>query len=186
MNSDLRAYIEKALSEGVSPAQIASMLVESGWDEREVSAALSEIQGAPSKSPSAHPSHEGKARILIVDDEKNFLEIMSTKLKSAGYDTATAKNGKEAVEQARAFVPDLILMDIYMPDESGTDIALSIKQDPKTRDMRIAFLTSLKDPWPAMAGEKDKIARELGMEDFIQKTDDLDVIAKKVGELLSR
>jgi CheY-like chemotaxis protein len=128
-----------------------------------------------------------KPLILLVDDEPNLLEIMSTKLNASGFETALARNGKEAVAQSVALAPDLILMDIHMPGETGTDAALIIKQNPKTKDLKIAFLTSLKDPWPTTVNiDKAKLSQAIGMEDFIEKTDDLDAIVKKVREILAR
>lgn len=124
--------------------------------------------------------------ILIVDDEKNFLDIVSTKLKAVGFEVAVARNGKEAIKSATELVPELILMDIHMPDETGTDIALTIKQNPKTKDVKIAFLTALKEPWPAIAGEREKVAKEMGMEDYIEKTQDLNVMVEKVKAILTK
>ncbi len=128
-----------------------------------------------------------KPLILIVDDEENFREIFSAKLKAAGYETATAKDGEDGAKKAKELMPDLILMDIFMPPgATGTDAALSIKQDPQTRDLRVAFLTSLKDPWPALYGDHKNISKELGMEDFLEKTDDLSNVAAKVKEILAK
>ena len=68
-----------------------------------------------------------KPLILIVDDEENFLEIFSAKLQAAGFETVTAKNEAEAVQKSKELMPDLILMDIFMPPGlTGTDIALNI------------------------------------------------------------
>lgn len=127
-----------------------------------------------------------KPLILLVDDEDNLLEIMSMKLNASGFETALARNGKEGIAQSAKLLPELILMDIHMPGETGTDVALTIKQDPKTKDTKIAFLTSLKDPWPTITADKTKLSQAMGMEDFIEKTDDLDVIVKKVREILAR
>ena len=127
-----------------------------------------------------------KQVILIVDDEENFREIMSAKLNAVGFDAATAANWKEAIKNARELTPDLILMDIHMPDATGTDLALAIKQDPATKDIKIAFLTSLKDPWPAMTGDRERVAKELGMEDFLDKTEDLNVTVEKIKAILAR
>ena len=127
-----------------------------------------------------------KPLILIVDDEENFREIFSAKLQAAGYDTDAAKNEAEALQKSKQ-LPDLILMDIFIPPgPTGTDIALNIKQNPETKDLKIAFLTNLKDPWPAVAGDHKGISKELGMEDFIEKTADLAEVAAKVKEILSR
>lgn len=125
-----------------------------------------------------------KPLILVVDDEHNFLEIMSAKLNASGFDAVIAKNGKEALAKVKELKPDLVLMDIHMPDETGTDLALSIKQNPETRDVKIAFLTSLKEPWPAVSGGKEQVAKELGMDDFLEKSEDLDVLMKKVRDIL--
>ena len=134
----------------------------------------------------ANPAHTGPFRLLIVDDEANFREIMSVKFKAAGFDAAVASSGKEATALLAKgeFAPDLVLMDINMPGETGTDVALMIKQDPKFKDLRIAFLTNLKEPWPAIAGDREKVAQELGMEDFLEKTDDLDDLVKRVKGIL--
>ena len=128
-----------------------------------------------------------KPLILIVDDEENFREIFSAKLSAAGFETVTAKNEDEAIAKSKELMPDLILMDIFMPPgPTGTDIALNIKQTPETKDLKIAFLTNLKDPWPALTGDHKNISKELGMEDFIEKTDDLNNVAAKVQEILNR
>ncbi|HUZ92528.1 MAG TPA: response regulator [Candidatus Paceibacterota bacterium] len=127
-----------------------------------------------------------KPLILIVDDEASLREIMSVKLNASGFSTLTASNAKEGFEEAVKSMPDLVLMDIHMPDATGTDAALAIKQNEATKNIKIAFLTNLRDPWPAVTADRDKLAKSLGMEEYIEKTDDLDSIAKKVKEVLSR
>lgn len=127
-----------------------------------------------------------KPLILIVDDERDLREIMSLKLVASGFDAVVAYNAAEAVDAAKKIHPDLILMDIHMPGESGTDAALEIKQDPKTKDIKIAFLSNLKDPWPQTAVPRDGLAKAIGMEDFIDKTEDLDITVSKVREILAR
>ncbi len=125
-----------------------------------------------------------KPLILIVDDEKNLLEIMSVKLAASGFEPVTAYNAAEAIDAAGKIKPDLILMDINMPGQTGTDAALAIKQNPETKDMKIAFLSNLKDPWPAVASDRAKIAQALGMEEYIDKTEDLDLTVKKIRRIL--
>lgn len=127
-----------------------------------------------------------KPLILVVDDEPDLLEIMTLKLTASGFDTAVASNAKEAVDTARKVHPDLILMDIHMPGESGTDAALEIKQDPEMKDIKIAFLSNLKDPWPQTSAPRDNLAKAIGMEDFIDKTEDLNITVAKVKEILAR
>ena len=128
-----------------------------------------------------------KPLILIVDDDDSFIEIMSTKLKATGYEVVFAKNEGDALRSAEDFLPDLILMDIHIPlAPSGTDIALTIKQNPKTKDLKIAFLTSLKDPWPGIAGDNRTVSQELGMADFLDKADDLNHLMERVKEILAK
>jgi CheY-like chemotaxis protein len=105
---------------------------------------------------------------------------------SSGFDTVVAYNGKEAVDASKKVHPDLILMDIQMPGESGTDAALEIKQNPDTKDIRIAFLSNLKDPWPSTSANRNNLAKDIGMEDFIDKTEDLNLTLSKVREILAR
>ena len=83
-------------------------------------------------------------------------------------------------------MPDLILMDISMPGGSGTDAALAIKQNPEMKGLKIAFLTSVQDPWPTLHGDRRKLTQALGMEDFLEKTDDLEAVVGKIKKMLSR
>ncbi|MGC9599536.1 MAG: response regulator [Minisyncoccia bacterium] len=128
-----------------------------------------------------------KPLVLIVDDEHELLEIMSVKLGASGFDPVVAYNAKEGVDAAAKLHPDLVLMDVRMPGgETGTDAALAIKQNPETKDIKIAFLSNLKDPWPATQGDRDRLAKGLGMEDYIDKTADLNVIVARVREMLAK
>jgi CheY-like chemotaxis protein len=123
--------------------------------------------------------------VLIVDDEESFREIISTRLRNAGFATETAKNEREALEKAEQYMPDLILMDIYMPPgTNGTEVALALKQNSKTKDIKISFLSSMKDPWPGITGENKQVSRDIGMEDYLDKTKDLEIIDTKVKEIL--
>jgi two-component system alkaline phosphatase synthesis response regulator PhoP len=127
-----------------------------------------------------------KPLILVVDDEKDLREIMALKLDASGFDAIVAADAKEAVAKALQSHPDLVLMDIHMPGESGTDAALEIKQNSETKDIKVAFLSSLKDPWPRTTPVRDDLAKSLGMEDFIDKTEDLNLTIQKVREILAR
>jgi CheY-like chemotaxis protein len=123
--------------------------------------------------------------ILLVDDEPDFLEIISKKLGASGFQVVIARNASDAIEAAEKIHPALILMDIHMPGETGTDAALTIKQNPATKDIKIAFLSNMKDPWPQTATERGAVAKELGMADFIDKGADLDAVVAKVKSILN-
>ena len=127
-----------------------------------------------------------KPLVLIVDDEKNFREIISVKLKASGFDVVLAKNDKEGLKMTGELLPDLVLMDIHLGAEDGTSAAFAIKENPKTKDVKVIFLTNMKDPWPAMAGNHEKVTSEMGMEGFLQKGDDLDMIVKRIQEVLGQ
>lgn len=118
--------------------------------------------------------------ILLVDDDGDFRDVMSEVLKAAGFDVAVAANGNKGIEQAKKLIPDLILMDIKMPAMSGVDAALEIKRNQETSNVKIAFLTGLDNPWPALVGEKTDISKELGVEDYIKKTEDQKVLIEKI------
>lgn len=123
--------------------------------------------------------------VLIADDESDFREIISAKLTKSGYWVAQAKDGKEAVEKAQMLNPDLIVMDISMPNENGTEAVLDIKNNESTKNVRILFLSSMKTPWPAITRDRPAFAKELGAVDFIDKGGDLDQAVAKIQAALA-
>lgn len=118
--------------------------------------------------------------ILIVDDEPNFREIFTAKLGAAGFHIETAENGEEGVKKAKQVKPNLILMDVNMPVMDGATAVLKLKEDPELKDIKVAFLTSLGDPRLDMPDIGKKFAKEFGAQDYIKKTDDLDLITQKI------
>ena len=85
----------------------------------------------------------GKKRILVVDDEKGVLKVLETRLSIAGYDVLLASNGKDAIRLARSEKPDLILLDLVMPEMDGSEVAQELRLDADTRGIPIIFLTCL-------------------------------------------
>jgi two-component system sensor histidine kinase/response regulator len=81
--------------------------------------------------------------ILTVDDEDMILQIITDLLSSKGYKVITAKNGKEAIRKSKKCSPDLIVMDIMMPDLDGPEAAKLLKENPSTRDIPILFLSGI-------------------------------------------
>ncbi|MDO8602006.1 MAG: response regulator [bacterium] len=122
--------------------------------------------------------------ILIADDDKDFQEILSAKLLAAGYQIAEANDGQEAIQKAKSLIPDLVIMDIQMPNVNGTEAVLELKHNEATKEVKIAFFTNLLYPWPGVKKENDKVAQELGAVTFLKKSDELDDIVKKVKEML--
>jgi len=84
-----------------------------------------------------------KQKILIVDDEDDVLSVLEKGLTGKGYLVATASNGKDAIMLANSKQPDLILLDILMPDMDGTEVAGKLREDPMTKDIPVMFLTCL-------------------------------------------
>jgi two-component system OmpR family response regulator len=81
------------------------------------------------------------ARILVIDDEPEITEIVETFLEESGYQVAVENSPSEAVEKARAFKPDVVLLDIMMPGVDGYDICQQLKADSQFAGVPIIFLT---------------------------------------------
>ncbi len=123
--------------------------------------------------------------ILIADDDADFKDILSAKLLASGYQIAEASDGAEAITKAKSLVPDLIVMDIQMPNVNGTEAVLEIKHTPETKEVKIMFFSSLIYPWPGVKADNPEFAKELGAVTFMRKSDDLDKIVATVKSLLT-
>jgi len=124
--------------------------------------------------------------ILLVDEEKDFLDIFSLKLKASGFDVVLAPSGKEALLKLKEIKPDLILLDIEMPEMNGFETFTQIKSDKATAKIKVVFLTNYGEPLPVqkIRALDEKFAKEIGALSYIRKTDNLDDIVKRVKELV--
>jgi len=86
---------------------------------------------------------DSQKTILLVDDDMVNLTILKTLISGAGYSVLTAENGREALTVAGKNAPDLIILDIMMPEMDGTELATVLKGDPRTHKIPIIFLSSL-------------------------------------------
>lgn len=119
-------------------------------------------------------------KILIVDDEPDIVEIINYNLKSRGYLTETASNGVEAIRKARTFQPDLILLDMMMPEKDGLQTLKELRIMPDFEHTPIMFLTALRD-------EKSEITGlDSGADDYITKPIKPELLATRVSAVLRR
>jgi two-component system, OmpR family, alkaline phosphatase synthesis response regulator PhoP len=119
-------------------------------------------------------------KILIADDEPDILEIIQYNLQNEGYEVATAKNGNEAIDKAKLFSPDLIILDIMMPGKNGIEVCNILRMQPAFNQTLIIFLTALSDEGTEVKG------LETGADDFITKPVSPKVLVSKVNALFRR
>jgi two-component system phosphate regulon response regulator PhoB len=104
-----------------------------------------------------------KQRILLIEDEKDIADLISFNLDQAGFDSMVLTEGRHALSYVRQFKPDVVLLDLMLPDVEGFDICRRIKQDPKLSHTPILMVT-------ARGSETDRIVGlELGADDYIVK-----------------
>lgn len=101
-----------------------------------------------------------KGRILVVDDERNILDLVVYNLQAAGYKTIVAENGKDAVEKVRQECPDLVILDVMLPEMDGFEVLATIRKETQ---VPVIMLTAKKE-------EIDKIlGLEMGADDYLTK-----------------
>jgi DNA-binding response OmpR family regulator len=81
-------------------------------------------------------------RILIVDDEPNIVTSLEFLMRENSYEVRVARDGEEALRRAESFLPDLILLDVMMPQRSGFEVCRKIRENPALRDVKIVMLTA--------------------------------------------
>lgn len=120
--------------------------------------------------------------VLVVDDEDEFRQITCDKLKAKGFICKTAIGGEDAIAKAKELKPDIILMDVKMPDKDGIETTIELKQNPRTKDIKIIFLTNYGDP--AATNINKRFSEQIGAADYFKKGGNLDDLAMKIRELL--
>jgi two-component system alkaline phosphatase synthesis response regulator PhoP len=113
-------------------------------------------------------------KILLVDDEENIRKLVHYNLILDGYDVIMAVNGKEGLEKAIQEKPDLILLDIMMPEMDGLEVCSRLKKNPETRDIPI-FMLSAKGQ---MQDLED--AYDVGADNYITKPFDVDKLSETI------
>jgi two-component system alkaline phosphatase synthesis response regulator PhoP len=119
-------------------------------------------------------------KILLVDDEQDILEIVGYNLSQEGYQVVTATNGKEAITKAKKELPQLIIMDVMMPEMDGMEACENIRKLPELSNVIITFLTARSEDYSQVAGF------DAGADDYITKPIKPKLLVSKVKALLRR
>lgn len=121
-----------------------------------------------------------KPKILVVDDEPEAVELVEFNLKQAGFDVTSAADGAEAVKKARAQPPDLVVLDLMLPEIDGLEVCKILRRDPATASIPILMLT-------ARASEVDRVlGLELGADDYVTKPFSPRELVLRVRKLIER
>ena len=119
-------------------------------------------------------------KILVVDDDSDIIEILRYNLSLAGYQVKTASNGKEAVKKAKLFLPEIILLDIMMPEMNGIEACTQIKSLPYLKKTMIIFLSARSEDFTQIA------AFDAGGDDYISKPVKPKILLRKIRSVVKR
>jgi two-component system phosphate regulon response regulator PhoB len=121
-----------------------------------------------------------KPKILVVDDEPEAVELVEFNLRQAGFDVVTAADGAEALKRARALLPNLIVLDLMLPEVDGLEVCKMLRRDPLTAAVPIVMVT-------ARAAEIDRVlGLELGADDYITKPFSPRELTLRIKKILQR
>ncbi|MFW6049343.1 MAG: response regulator transcription factor [Candidatus Bipolaricaulota bacterium] len=119
-------------------------------------------------------------RVLVVDDEEEIRDLMCRLLESADYVPMTAKNGVEGLEVAREVEPDLMMLDVKMPEKDGWKVLEEIRLDPKLSDLPVIMLTALDSSDEVVKGFN------LGADDYLTKPFEYQVVKARIHAVIRR
>jgi len=119
-------------------------------------------------------------KVLIVDDDPEIIEILNYNLVNSGFITKSASNGLEAIKKAKKFVPDIILLDVMMPQMDGIEACIEIREIEKLSNTRIIFLSARGEDFTQIA------AFDAGADDYISKPVKPKILLKKISSIAKR
>jgi len=121
-----------------------------------------------------------RTRVLVVDDEPDLLELVHYNLTRAGYDVACVMSGAEALSHAQTYSPDLIVLDVLLPDVDGLEVCKALRRNPQTEAIPIVMLTARSEDADIVAG------LELGADDYLTKPFSPRVLLARIKAVLRR
>ncbi|MDB4005812.1 response regulator transcription factor [Flavobacteriaceae bacterium] len=119
-------------------------------------------------------------KILVVDDDPDIVEILSYNLSLAGYQVKSASNGKECVKKAKLFLPEIILLDVMMPQMGGVEACSLLKEIPSLVNTRVIFLSARNEDYTQLS------AFDAGADDYISKPVKPKILLKKIASIIKR
>jgi two-component system, OmpR family, response regulator VicR len=117
--------------------------------------------------------------IMVVDDEPDLLELVKAILETEGFSVVTASNGRECLEKLGKVSPDLVLLDMMMPEMSGREVCEKIRANPKTKGLKVAFITVAK-----FSETGKDILKKMSVSDYITKPFDNQDLIKRVRKIV--
>ena len=121
-----------------------------------------------------------RARVLVIDDEPDILELVRYNLTKYGYDVTSALSGEEALRKLRACPPDLVVLDLMLPGVDGLELCKALKHDPRTATIPILMLTARSEEADIVAG------LELGADDYLTKPFSPRILLARIKAVLRR
>ena len=119
-------------------------------------------------------------KVLVVDDDPDIVEILKYNLKNSGYSVKSADNGVEAIKKAKKFIPDIILMDVMMPEMSGIEACEEIKNIDQLSQAIIIFLSARSEDYTQIS------AYDAGADDYISKPVKPKILIKKISNIAKK
>lgn len=127
------------------------------------------------------PKKEGATKVLVIDDEPGFTRTLKLTLESTGnYEVVTLNESPRALEAAKEFLPDIILLDVVMPESDGGDVAQALRSREATKDIPIIFISAM-----VASNESKKGFYESGGEHFLSKPVDQTTLCGAIETVLS-
>lgn len=120
------------------------------------------------------------SKILVVDDDPDIVEILRYNLSLGGYDVKSAMNGKDAIIKAKIFLPEIILLDVMMPEMDGIETCSILKEIPSLSNTRIIFLSARNEDYTQLS------AFDAGADDYISKPVKPKILLKKIASIFKR